>query len=172
MTVPKSIISRVEKLREEIHDHDYRYYVLAEPVISDEEYDKLMRELQEFETQHPELVTPDSPTQRVGGAATKKFPAVMHKTPMLSLSNSYTEDEVCEFDHRVQSLLQNQSYQYVCELKFDGVAVSLQYINGILAVGATRGDGYQGDEVTNNLKTIHSIPLRINPKDKSLLDIE
>lgn len=172
MTVPKSIISRVEKLREEIHDHDYRYYVLAEPVISDEEYDKLMRELQEFETQHPELVTPDSPTQRVGGAATKKFPAVMHKTPMLSLSNSYTEDEVCEFDRRVQSLLQNQSYQYVCELKFDGVAVSLQYINGILAVGATRGDGYQGDEVTNNLKTIHSIPLRINPKDKSLLDIE
>ncbi len=172
MSVPKSIINRVEKLREEIHEHDYRYYVLAEPIISDFVYDKLYSELKKLEEEFPELITPDSPTQRVGGEPTKIFTTVTHKTPMLSLSNSYTKQDVCEFDKRIRSLLPEQIYKYVSELKFDGVAVSLRYINGILAYGATRGDGYQGDDVTNNLKTIHSIPLRINPKDKSLLDIE
>lgn len=172
MAAPKSVISKVGKLREEIHDHDYRYYVLAEPIISDFEYDKLYDELKKLEEEFPELVTPDSPTQRVGGEPTKKFSTVTHTTPMLSLANSYTEEDVFEFDRRIQTLLPDQSYKYVCELKFDGIAVSLQYKNGIFSVGATRGDGLQGDEITNNLKTIHSIPLKIAQKDKTLLDIE
>jgi DNA ligase (NAD+) len=172
MAAPKSVIIRIEKLREEIHNHDYRYYVLAEPTISDYEYDKLYDELKKLEKEFPELITSDSPTQRVGGEPTKKFPSVTHATPMLSLSNSYSEEDVREFDKRVRSLISNQAYKYVCELKFDGIAVSLKYVNGIFSLGATRGDGVQGDEITNNLKTVHSIPLKINPKDKSLLDIE
>lgn len=172
MASPKTIIEKIEKLRETIREHDYRYYVLAEPIISDEEYDKLMRELIELEKQYPELITPDSPTQRVGGEPTKKFPVVTHKIPMLSLSNSYTEEDVKEFDRRVRSILKTSDYEYVCELKFDGVAVSLHYENGLLKVGATRGDGFQGDEITANIKTIRSIPLKISPADRNLLDIE
>lgn len=172
MTIPKSVIEKIEKLRKKINDHDYRYYVLAEPVISDTEYDKLMTTLEELEKQYPELITPDSPTQRVGGEPTKKFLTVTHSVPMLSLSNSYTEEEVREFDRRIKSLLPDQSYKYVCELKFDGVAVSLKYTDGILVVGATRGDGTQGDDITNNLKTIRSIPLKIDLNNKALLDIE
>lgn len=172
MAPPKTIIEKIEKLRETIREHDYRYYVLAEPIISDEEYDKLMRELIELEKQYPELITPDSPTQRVGGEPTKKFPVVTHKIPMLSLSNSYTEEDVKEFDRRVRSILKTSDYEYVCELKFDGVAVSLHYENGLLKVGATRGDGFQGDEITANIKTIRSIPLKISPADRNLLDIE
>lgn len=172
MAPPKTIIEKIEKLRETIREHDYRYYVLAEPIISDEEYDKLMRELIELEQQYPELITPDSPTQRVGGEPTKKFPVVTHKIPMLSLSNSYTEEDVKEFDRRVRSILKTSDYEYVCELKFDGVAVSLHYENGLLKVGATRGDGFQGDEITANIKTIRSIPLKISPDDRNLLDIE
>lgn len=172
MTLPKSVVEKIEKLRKVINEHDYRYYVLAEPVISDAEYDKLIRNLEELEKQYPESITPDSPTQRVSGEPTKKFPAVTHSVPMLSLSNSYTEEEVREFDRRVKSLLPNQSYKYVCELKFDGIAVSLKYIDGFLKVGATRGDGTQGDDITNNLKTIRSIPLKLDTNDKALLDIE
>jgi DNA ligase (NAD+) len=172
MTAPKSVIVRIEKLHEEIHNHGYRYYVLAEPTISDFEYDKLYAELKKLEEEFPELITPDSPTQRVGGEPTKKFPSVTHATPMLSLSNSYSEEDVREFDKRVRSLIPNQAYKYVCELKFDGIAVSLKYVNGIFSVGATRGDGFQGDEITNNLKTVHSIPLKIKSKDKSQNDIE
>lgn len=172
MPLQKSVLDKIDKLRKEINEHDYRYYVLAEPVISDAEYDRLMSTLEELEKQYPELVTPDSPTQRVSGEPTKKFPTVTHSTPMLSLSNSYTEEEVREFDRRVKSLLQNQSYKYVCELKFDGIAVSLKYSDGILKVGATRGDGTQGDDITNNLKTIRSIPLKLDTNDKAFLDIE
>ncbi|MDP2209839.1 MAG: NAD-dependent DNA ligase LigA [Bacteroidota bacterium] len=172
MPLQKSVIEKIEKLRKEINEHDYRYYVLAEPVISDAEYDKLMTTLEELEKQYPELITPDSPTQRVSGEPTKKFPTVTHSVPMLSLSNSYTEEEVREFDRRVKSLLTDQSYKYVCELKFDGIAVSLKYIDGILKVGATRGDGTQGDNITNNLKTIRSIPLKLDTNNKALLDIE
>ncbi|MDI6803760.1 MAG: NAD-dependent DNA ligase LigA [Bacteroidota bacterium] len=172
MPLQKSVIEKFEKLRKEINEHDYRYYVLAEPVISDAEYDKLMSNLEELEKQYPELITPDSPTQRVSGEPTKKFPTVTHSVPMLSLSNSYTEEEVIEFDRRIKSLLQDQSYKYVCELKFDGIAVSLKYIDGILKVGATRGDGTQGDDITNNLKTIRSIPLKLDTNNKALLDIE
>lgn len=156
-----SAAERIEQLRADIRDHDYRYHVLAQPTISDYQYDMLMNELIELERQHPELVTPDSPTQRVGGEPTKEFPAVVHDVPMLSLSNTYSPEELLEFDRRVSTLLPKQSHQYVTELKFDGVAISLVYESGMLVRGATRGDGVRGDDITNNLKTIHSIPLKI-----------
>jgi DNA ligase (NAD+) len=168
----QSVANQIEKLRNEIREHDYRYYVLAEPTISDAEYDGLMHQLIELETAHPELLTPDSPSQRVSGQPTKEFATVTHGTPMLSLSNVYGEEELVDFDRRVRTLLGTQPYRYVCELKFDGVAVSLTYENGILTRGATRGDGIQGDDVTNNLRTVRSIPLRLRPKEKSLRNIE
>jgi len=156
-----SILKEIEILRQEILNHDYRYYVLAEPVISDEEYDRLMVRLIELERRHPQFITPDSPTQRVGGQQTKEFPSVIHALPMLSLSNTYSEDEVRDFDRRIQKSLENERYRYVCELKFDGIAVSLHYENCSLVQGATRGDGIRGDDITNNLKTIRSIPIRL-----------
>lgn len=168
----QSVANRIEKLRKEIHEHDYRYYVLAEPSISDAAYDSLMRELVELESAHPEFLTPDSPSQRVGGQPTKEFPTVTHQIPMLSLSNVYSEEEILDFDKRVKTLLGTQPYRYVCELKFDGLAISLMYENGILVQGATRGDGVQGDDVTNNLKTIRSIPLRLRMKEKNLMNLE
>jgi DNA ligase (NAD+) len=168
----QSVSNRIEKLRSEIREHDYRYYVLAEPTISDSQYDRLMRELIELESTHPELLTPDSPSQRVGGQPTKEFPTVTHRVPMLSLSNVYSEEEILDFDRRVKTLLGIQPYHYVCELKFDGLAVSLTYENGILTRGATRGDGIQGDDVTTNLKTIRSIPLRLRTKEKTLMNVE
>jgi len=158
-----SIQKEIEALSRKILDHDYRYYVLAQPAISDEEYDKLMRRLQELEGQYPAFITSDSPTQRVGGQITKEFPVVSHTVPMLSLSNTYNEDEVRDFDRRIHEALENEPYQFVCELKFDGIAVSLLYRDGIFVQGATRGDGTQGDDITQNLKTIHSIPLRLRP---------
>ena len=156
-----SIQKEIETLSRKILDHDYRYYILAQPIISDEEYDKLMRRLQELERQYPAMVLPDSPTQRVGGQITKEFSTVTHAVPMLSLSNTYSEGEVQDFDRRVQETLGNENYRFVCELKFDGIAISLRYENGIFVQGATRGDGTQGDDITQNLKTIHSIPLRL-----------
>jgi DNA ligase (NAD+) len=170
--IDPKIIERVEELRRQIREHDYRYYVLAEPIISDFEYDMLMRELIELERQYPELVTPDSPTQRVGGAPTKEFPTVTHPVPMLSLNNAFTIEEIRDFDRRVAELLEGEKYRYVAELKFDGVAVRLKYENGILVLGATRGDGVQGDDITNNIKTIRSIPLRLINPDEKFLNIE
>jgi DNA ligase (NAD+) len=160
-----SVVKRIESLRDKIRDHDYRYYVLAEPAIADEEYDRLMRELIELESQYPVLVTPDSPSQRVGGTPTKEFVTVTHRVPMLSLSNTYDETEVRDFDRRVRGLLDGEPYEFVCELKFDGVAISLLYENGVLIRGATRGDGVQGDDITQNLKTIRSIPLQLRGKN-------
>lgn len=151
---------RIDALKREILDHDYRYYVLADPLVSDEDYDRLLRELTDLEREFPDLRTPDSPTQRVGGQVTKEFPTVEHAVPMLSLANTYSEDEVREFDRRVRSGLDGP-YQYVCELKVDGVAVSLAYENGLLVRGATRGDGTQGDDITPNIRTIRSVPLRL-----------
>lgn len=165
------ISARVEKLRQELHDHDYRYYVLAEPVIADEEYDKLMRELLDIEQQYPELQSPDSPTQRVGGKPTKEFAVVEHNPPMLSLANSYSEEEIREFDRRVKNGLKEQP-RYVAELKFDGIAVALKYLNGILVQGATRGDGTHGDDITANLKTIRTLPLRLRKAPKEFQNIE
>jgi DNA ligase (NAD+) len=156
-----SIQKEIETLRREILDHDYRYYALAQPTISDEMYDKLMVRLLELEHRHPEFITLDSPTQRVGGQLMKEFPSVIHAVPMMSLSNTYSEDEVRDFDRRIQKSLENEQYRYVCELKFDGIAISLRYENGMFVRGATRGDGTQGDDITNNLKTIRSIPLRL-----------
>jgi DNA ligase (NAD+) len=162
---PADILQRVRRLRNELQEHDYRYYVLAEPSISDEEYDALMRELQQLEQQYPQLQSPDSPTQRVGGEPTKEFSSVSHDPPMLSLANSYSEEEIRDFDRRVRDLLGRQLPVYVAELKFDGVALALKYRDGTLVQGATRGDGTQGDDITQNVRTIRSIPLRLrNPK--------
>ena len=167
-----TIQKELESLYKDIADHDYRYYVLAQPTISDEQYDKLIHRLLELEQQYPELIRPESPSQRVGGQITKEFPAVTHTIPMLSLSNTYIEDEVRDFDRRIGELLANEPYQYVCELKYDGIAISLQYEDGILVQGATRGDGVQGDNITQNLKTIRSIPLRLRSIPKGLRKIE
>ena len=158
----KKISDKAKKLREKLLDADYRYYTLAEPNIDDFTYDKMMKELQELELQYPELVTDDSPTQRVGSGKWNEFPSVKHAVPMLSLSNSYDENDLFEFDKRIKNLTEGAKYQYVCELKFDGLAVSLVYRNGVLVQGATRGDGVIGDDITNNLRTIRSIPLRID----------
>ena len=156
-----SIQKEIETLSRKILDHDYRYYILAQPIISDEEYDGLMRRLQELERQYPAFAASDSPTQRVGGKITKEFSTVTHAVPMLSLSNTYNEGEVRDFDRRVQEILKNETYRYICELKFDGIAISLRYEDNIFVQGATRGDGSQGDDITQNLKTIRSIPLRL-----------
>ncbi len=162
--IPPEIIERVKKLREEIEYHNYRYYVLDAPVISDAEYDALMRELKELEEKYPELVTPDSPTQRVGFPPAKEFRQVEHAEPMLSLDDAFTEEEVLEFDQRVKRFLglpPEAEIEYTVEPKMDGLAVELVYENGVFTVGSTRGDGYVGEDVTNNLKTIKSIPLRL-----------
>lgn len=170
MTTTASAKQSIEKLRTLLREHDHQYYVLSQPSISDLDYDMLMKQLIELERQHPDLITPDSPSQRVGGEPTKEFPAVTHEVPMLSLANTYSEEELIDFDRRVKELLGEQKYQFVAELKIDGVAISLIYRKGLFVQGATRGDGTQGDEITANLKTIRSIPLRAEsgkgfPKD-------
>jgi DNA ligase (NAD+) len=169
---PESIRNRVQRLRQELFDHDYRYYVLADPVISDEAYDRIMRELIELEDRYPELRIPESPTQRVGGEPTKQFPTVTHTVPMLSLSNTYNENELFDFDRRVRTALADEKVRYVAELKFDGVAITLLYENGTFARGATRGDGVRGDDITTNLRTIRSIPLRLRDHDAGLTRLE
>ena len=157
-----SPVDRIKQLRQEIRDHDHRYHGLAEPVVSDYDYDVLMKELLDIEAAHPDLVTPDSPTQRVGGAPYSSFPVVTHPVPMLSISNTYDADEILDFDRRVRDILgDEEAHSYVVELKIDGVAVSLRYEDGVLILGSTRGDGVQGDNITANLRTIRSIPLRI-----------
>jgi DNA ligase (NAD+) len=157
-----SIEKKIKSLREKIREHDYNYYVLAEPIVSDRQYDHLYKELQELEQKHPELITSDSPTQRVGSDLTKEFKPVTHKIPMLSLSNTYNEEELFNFDRRVRDLLRNQKVEYIVELKIDGASVSLNYVDGKLKTAATRGDGTAGEEITNNIKTIRSIPLLLN----------
>ncbi len=156
---------RLEELRRTIREHDERYYVLAKPVITDEEYDALMRELIALEEEFPVLQTPDSPSVRVGGKPTKEFPSFTHNIPMLSLQNTYNENDIREFDKRIKNLLGEESYRYVCELKFDGIALALHYKNGFLTNGVTRGDGMQGDDITNNIKTIRAIPLSVKEKE-------
>lgn len=163
-TIPPEVIERVNQLRKEIEYHNYRYYVLDSPVISDAEYDALMRELKELEAKYPELITPDSPTQRVGYPPAKEFRQVPHYIPMLSLDDAFSEKEVLEFDKRIKRFLnlpKDAEIEYTVEPKMDGVAVEVVYENGSLTVGSTRGDGYTGEDVTNNIKTIKSIPLRL-----------
>ena len=158
-----SIEKKITELREQILKHDYNYYVLAEPVISDENYDKLFKELEKLETENPHLITPDSPTQRVGKDLTKEFNPVKHKIPMLSLANSYDEQDLFDFDRRVkESLPEAEKVEYVVELKIDGASISINYADGLLKTAATRGDGTVGEEVTNNIKTIRSVPLKID----------
>lgn len=161
----------IAQLKKEINYHNYRYYVLNKPVISDYEYDQLYKRLLALERQFPELVTSDSPTQRIGGEPLKEFKTVEHKTKMLSLDNTYSEDEVREFDKRVHKGL-GRGVKYEISLKVDGVAVSLHYKNGGFILGATRGDGIYGDDITQNLKTIKAIPLKLLTADKELLNIE
>ncbi len=151
----------IEKLREQIRYHDYLYYIKNEPVISDREYDKLMDRLKQLESQFPELITPDSPTQRVGDRPVEGFPRIRHAVPMLSIDNTYSIDELREFHERVCRMLNTKNVDYVVDPKIDGVAVSLRYENGILVLGATRGDGEFGDDITQNIKTIRSIPLKL-----------
>jgi DNA ligase (NAD+) len=155
------MIKQARELREAIEAHDYRYYVLDAPIIPDAEYDKLFRELQDLERKYPELVVPDSPTQRVGGAPLIEFSPVTHRTPMLSLNNAFEEEEVVAFDRRIREQLDVEEVEYAVEPKFDGAAVSLSYQNGLLVRGATRGDGYTGEDVTTNLRTIKVVPLRL-----------
>ncbi len=149
----------IEELRRQLHQHNRNYYVLSAPVISDQEYDALMRQLQQLEQLHPELYDPNSPTQRVGSDLGGEFRQVMHKRPMLSLSNTYNKGEVGEFYHRVEEGLQGQEFWICCEMKFDGLSISLHYEEGRLVRAVTRGDGVQGDDVTENVRTIRSIPL-------------
>ena len=152
---------RAADLREQLHEHSRRYYVLDDPRIPDAEYDLLFRRLQEIEAAHPELITPDSPTQRVGAAPLAKFDAVVHDTPMLSLNNAFDEEDVVNFDRRAREALELDEIEYAAEPKFDGLAVSLRYQRGRFVLGATRGDGTTGEDVTKNLRTIRSIPVRL-----------
>ena len=147
---------RVAELREKIEKANYEYHVLDQPTIADEAYDALMRELQSLEAAHPELVTPESPTQRVGAPASTRFAPVQHAAPMLSLSNAFNEEELRAFDQRVRKLLGRDDVGYVCELKIDGLAINLTYVDGKFVQGATRGDGLVGEDVTGNLRTIRS----------------
>lgn len=157
-----SVEKKIQKLREEIEKYDYHYYVLAQPLISDEEYDKLYKELEKLESKNPHLITPDSPTQRVGKDLTKEFKPVNHLAPMLSLANTYDEQDVYDFDRRVrEGLPANEIVEYVVEYKIDGASISLRYIDGKLFTAATRGDGTVGEEITNNVKTIKAVPLKI-----------
>jgi len=161
----------LETLRKEINRHDHLYYVLDRPEISDRDYDRLMERLQKLEEKHPDWVTPDSPTQRVGGKASEKFDPVEHTVPMLSLDNTYSVDEVKEFHQRVAKTLGTDEVEYVVELKIDGLGVTLAYENGRFVQGATRGDGRVGEDVTANLKTIRSIPLTIDAGKYSYLEV-
>jgi DNA ligase (NAD+) len=157
----QSVEQRVKKLRDELNHHNYLYYVEGKPQISDREYDRLMRELIDLEAAHPELVTPDSPSRRVGGTPIEGFRTVEHSVPMMSIDNTYSEEEVRAFDERVRKGLGGESARYVLEPKVDGVAATTRYEDGVLVLVATRGDGRRGDDITNNARTIRSIPLRL-----------
>lgn len=160
--VPEAIRKRVDSLRATLEDHNYYYYVLDDPRIPDAEYDRLFRELQKLEAEHPELATEDSPTRRVGSSAETSFEEVTHRLPMLSLDNAFSEDELRDFDRRVRDRLgEDGAIEYVCEPKLDGLAVSLHYENGTLTRAATRGDGYTGEDITANIRTIPSVPLKL-----------
>lgn len=157
-------LERITQLREILHKHNYNYYVLNSPEISDQEFDRLLRELQELEKQYPEYDDPNSPTQRVGSDINNEFVQVPHKYPMLSLSNTYNKEEVAEFYERVKTSLNGEPFEICCELKYDGLSISLVYEHGKLVRAVTRGDGVQGDDVTNNVKTIRCIPLQLTEK--------
>lgn len=158
----KAMKSEIEKLRQKINEHNYHYYVLDAPLISDAEYDKLFEKLKSIEKQYPELITADSPTQRVGATPLKVFAKIQHDIPMLSLENAFTEEDILAFDQRIHERLNvHTAIEYCCEPKLDGLAVSLRYENGLLTQAATRGDGTTGEEITENIKTLATVPLRL-----------
>ena len=161
---------RIESLREQLNHHNYLYYVLNKPEITDQEYDRLMRELIELETTHPELASQDSPSQRIGGEPLGAFKTVTHAVRMMSIDNTYDAAAVREFDQRVRTALDGQRIEYVMEPKIDGIAVSLRYEKGALVLAATRGNGERGDDVLSNIRTIKAIPLRL-PASKSLPEV-
>ena len=152
-------IERIIELRKELHQHNYNYYVLSAPTISDKDFDISLKELQELEEKHPEMFDPNSPTQRVGSDLNEEFQTVAHIRPMLSLANTYNIEEVRDFYQRVSDALHGQPFQVCAELKYDGLSISLHYHKGELRQAVTRGDGVQGDDVTANVRTIKSIPL-------------
>ena len=162
MTKNATASKQIEKLREGLRRHEYLYYVQDEPEISDVKFDRMMEELKRLEAEHPELVTPDSPTQRVGGAPRKGFETRQHSPAMMSLDNTYSTEELEDFDRRVRELSGREKVDYVTEHKFDGLSMSLVYEGGVLVRGVTRGDGMTGEEVTANVRTIRSIPLRVD----------
>jgi len=151
----------IQTLREELNLHNYNYYVLDKPTLSDYEFDMKLKELQDLENKHPEFFDADSPTQRVGGAITKNFETVVHEHRMYSLDNSYSKEDLIDWENRIQKVLGNVPLEYTCELKYDGASISITYENGKLVRAVTRGDGFQGDDVTNNIRTIKSIPLKL-----------
>lgn len=163
--------ARAARLREDIEQHNYRYYVLDDPLISDADFDRLFRELQSLEVEHPELLTADSPTQRVGGAPAAEFSQATHRQPMLSLNNAFEDAEVEAFDRRIREALETDLVEYAVEPKFDGLAISLVYEKGLLIRGATRGDGYTGEDVTTNLRTVRSIPLHLPEGAPEVLEV-
>lgn len=154
---------QIEALRAELHQHNYNYYVLNQPTISDYEFDQKMHELEDLETFHPDCFDPNSPTQRVGSDLNQQFSQVAHKYPMLSLANTYNEDDVAEFYRRVKDGLEGEEFEICCEMKYDGLSISLTYVDGKLTQAVTRGDGVHGDDVTANVRCIHSIPLQLIP---------
>jgi DNA ligase (NAD+) len=164
--------ARALQLREEIAQHDYRYYILNEPAVPDAEYDRLMTELRELEAAHPELITPDSPTQRVAGAAAAEFGEVRHTFPMLSIDNGFADDDVRNFDRKVRERLGVEGpVDYSAEPKFDGLAISVLYRDGLYERAATRGDGITGEDVTANVATIRSVPRRLRGKPPAVLEV-
>jgi DNA ligase (NAD+) len=165
MPAAKDVEKKIEALREKIRQHEYLYYVLDNPEISDQDFDRLMQQLKDLEAEHPSLITPDSPTQRVGGKPREGFVKVRHSSPMLSLDNTYSEEELRNWERRVHELSGRKDVDYVCELKLDGMSLALIYENGTLARGVTRGDGTTGEDVTLNVRTVRSIPLSID-RDK------
>jgi len=164
-TSAKNIEKEIESLRDKIRHHEYRYYVLDNPEITDAQFDKLMNDLKALESAHPELITPDSPTQRVGGKPREGFVKARHSSPMLSLDNTYNVEDLRNWERRVHELSGRKNIEYVCELKLDGMSLALHYENGHLVRGITRGDGTIGEDVTLNVRTVRSIPLSI-PRDK------
>src|SRR3984893_18809540 len=157
----KTVEQEIEALRDTLRRHEHLYYVLDQPEISDAEYDVMIRRLQELEAQHPELVTGDSPTQRVGGKPREGFVKVSHSSPMLSLDNALNEDELREFDRRVRDLLRGEPFEYVAELKLDGLSMAVHFRKGQFAQAVTRGDGLVGEDVTENARNIRSMPLNV-----------
>ena len=156
-----SVLETIKNLRDELNQHNYNYYVLDNPTISDFEFDQKLKQLQDLEAQHPEFFDENSPTQRVGGMVTKNFETIKHEYRMYSLDNSYSIEDLQDWETRIQKVLGDVPLEYTCELKYDGASISISYENGRLVRAVTRGDGFQGDDVTNNIKTIKAVPIHL-----------